>query len=174
VSGSNFVGSSVVQWNETNLNTTYVSPTVLTARVSSALLGSIGTAQVRVFNAGPGGGASKALPLVVSGPTMAAGGLVNGASYSSQLSAGSYAALFGANLASVTVSARSIPLPTSLGSVSVLINGYAAPLFFVSPSQINLQVPWELSGTPEVEIIVTTNGFSATPIRATLAGQHPR
>jgi uncharacterized protein (TIGR03437 family) len=55
-------------------------------------------------------------------------------------------AAFGANLADVTQSAISIPLPFSLANTTVAIKDSAgierlAPLFFVSPNQINYQVP---------------------------------
>jgi uncharacterized protein (TIGR03437 family) len=42
-----------------------------------------------------------------------------------------------------------VPLPTSLAGLSVTINGLAAPLFFASANQINLQVPSGVTaGTP--------------------------
>lgn len=53
---------------------------------------------------------------------------------------------FGPNLANTIAVADSIPLPLTLGGVSVLVRDAAgverpAPLFFVSPTQINYQVP---------------------------------
>ena len=53
---------------------------------------------------------------------------------------------FGPNLATTIAVADSIPLPLTLGGVSVLVRDAAgvervAPLFFVSPTQINYQVP---------------------------------
>lgn len=53
---------------------------------------------------------------------------------------------FGPNLATTIAVADSIPLPLALGGVSVLVKDAAgieraAPLFFVSPTQINYQVP---------------------------------
>jgi uncharacterized protein (TIGR03437 family) len=40
-----------------------------------------------------------------------------------------------------------LPVPMELGGVQVLVNGRAAPVFSVSSSQINTQIPYEVSGT---------------------------
>src|SRR5262249_32575550 len=66
-------------------------------------------------------------------------------STSAQASEG-IAALFGAGLAGTTLSATSQPLPTILGGAQVRVRDAAgterdAPLFFVSPTQINFQLP---------------------------------
>ena len=58
----------------------------------------------------------------------------------------SLASLFGANLAAGTAQATSLPLPTTLGGVTVMVTDAAgaarqAPLIYVSPSQINFEVP---------------------------------
>ena len=58
---------------------------------------------------------------------------------------GTIVAIFGSDLASAPIAAQSTPLPTILGDTSVTFNGVLAPLFFVSPGQINAQVPWNLS-----------------------------
>jgi uncharacterized protein (TIGR03437 family) len=47
-------------------------------------------------------------------------------------------------LAAAQQSASGTPLPTILGASAVTIGGIAAPLFFVSPGQINAQVPSSL------------------------------
>jgi uncharacterized protein (TIGR03437 family) len=44
-----------------------------------------------------------------------------------------------------TTGSSGLPLPTTLGDVQVFVAGVAAPLLYVSPGQINFQVP---SGTP--------------------------
>jgi hypothetical protein len=67
--------------------------------------------------------------------------LVNAASYDRTVAPGSLAALFGSAMATQIASASTLPLPTTLGGVTVKMNGINAPLFFVSPNQINLQVP---------------------------------
>jgi uncharacterized protein (TIGR03437 family) len=46
------------------------------------------------------------------------------------------------------------PLPDEMGDTTVRVNGIRAPLYYVSPSQINLQIPFELPaghGTLEVD-----------------------
>jgi hypothetical protein len=48
--------------------------------------------------------------------------------------------IFGFYLAASTQTASGYLLPTSLAGTSVLVNGFAAPLFFVSPSQIHFQM----------------------------------
>ncbi|MEX2302154.1 MAG: M36 family metallopeptidase [Bryobacterales bacterium] len=76
-------------------------------------------------------------------PTISNGGVVHAASYLPKLAPGGIATLFGANLALETAQASSVPLPRELGGVRVLVNGVAAPLFYVSPGQINFQTPFE-------------------------------
>jgi uncharacterized protein (TIGR03437 family) len=82
-------------------------------------------------------------------PTLAANGIVNGASFSTDnpASPGSIVSLFGANFITDLAVAPGDPLPTSLNGVNVKINGIDAPLFFVAPSQINAQVPFGVTGT---------------------------
>ena len=83
-------------------------------------------------------------------------GVLNGVSYSGNLAPGTWAAIFGSNLASATTSAASVPLPTELDGVSVTIGGIAAPLIFISPGQINAIVPFEVPLSLVVPVVVTT------------------
>jgi len=69
---------------------------------------------------------------------------VNAASYTPGGSSASIIASFGADLATTTETAQSLPLPVELGGMTVMIDGRPAGLFFVSPGQINYQVPSEL------------------------------
>jgi len=66
VDGASFTTSSVVSWNGAARPTTYVSATRLTAVISSADVGSAGTAQVTVSTPAPGGGTSSAAAFTVS------------------------------------------------------------------------------------------------------------
>jgi uncharacterized protein (TIGR03437 family) len=52
--------------------------------------------------------------------------------------------------------ANPIPLPTVLGNVQVLVNMQPAPLFYVSPTQINLVLPTSLPGSGTVDIRVVS------------------
>ena len=94
-----------------------------------------------------------------SAPVIGEGGIVNGASFSGEaaVSPGSIASLFGMNLAAGTETASGLPLPTMLAGTQVLVDDVPAPLFFVSPLQINFQMPFEVSGTT-VPIVVVSDG----------------
>src|SRR6202035_2033775 len=61
VNGTNFMPTSVVQWNSANHPTTYVSSTQLTASISAADIASGGAASITVSNPAPGGGTSSAV-----------------------------------------------------------------------------------------------------------------
>ena len=94
-------------------------------------------------------------------PAILSGGLVNAASYTQPVAPGSLLSIFGTNLALTTATAPSVPLPLTLGGSTVTINGVPAPLFTVSPGQINLQVPFEV--TPGMaQVTVTVGGQSDT------------
>ena len=91
-------------------------------------------------------------------PVITARGIVNGVTFGDGpgvVPRGGILAIIGEGLAAEQVNAETLPLPTSLGdpAVQVLINGTEAPLFFVSPTQINAQIPWEV-GAGRAEIVV--------------------
>lgn len=83
-----------------------------------------------------------------------------------EITPGSIAVLFGRDLAPQMAAASSLPLPVELAGVSVLVNGIAAPLFVVSPTQINFQVPWETTGT-SASVVVQQRTASGEVIQST-------
>lgn len=84
------------------------------------------------------------------------GAVVNAASYTPSIAAGSLIAIFGSNLARAAAGARQIPLPVSLADTVVTINGTRAPLLYASPGQINAQVPDETpAGTATLTVSVS-------------------
>ncbi|MDQ2900568.1 MAG: hypothetical protein M3Y07_12335, partial [Acidobacteriota bacterium] len=81
---------------------------------------------------------------LISLPPATVTAVVNAASFEpDKIAPGSIVSLFGTNLAQGTASALDAPLPKSLGGVSLTVKGLAAPLFYVSPTQINAQIPFE-------------------------------
>ncbi|HXJ40580.1 MAG TPA: hypothetical protein VNH18_14975, partial [Bryobacteraceae bacterium] len=100
-------------------------------------------------------------------PAIVVGGIFNGASASRNVAAGSIAAAFGSNLASRLVSAKDYPLLT-LGGTTMQAGGRPAPLFMVSCSQVNLQIPWEAADQATLLVTTTAGGQTSTPEPATL------
>ncbi|MGE3434176.1 MAG: putative Ig domain-containing protein, partial [Blastocatellales bacterium] len=87
-------------------------------------------------------------------------------------------AAFGANLATETRVATSLPLPTELAGASVTIRdsqgaSIRAPLFFVSPNQINYLMPPGLANGVATVTVINGNGVaveSLTEIKAVAPG----
>jgi uncharacterized protein (TIGR03437 family) len=116
---------------------------------------------------GPGGTAGSGAP-----PAISSGGVVDGASFRSAITAGAIISLFGDSLSGTTTTATSLPLQTNLSGTSVTINGAAAPLFFVSPTQVNAQLPFDLTaGVANVQ--VTRDGVSGAAQAVTIAAFSP-
>ena len=102
-----------------------------------------------------------------SAPASASGALLDGASFRSAVVPGSIAAVFETGLDAAVNPVTTLPLPTSLGGISVSFNGsIPAPLFSVVPNQANIQVPWELRGESTATVTVTRANQSRTfPVR---------
>ncbi len=77
-------------------------------------------------------------------PSFLASGVVNSASLTGPVSAGSRITIFGSNLAD-SAAAGATPLPRSLGGVCVTANEVAIPLISTSPTQIDAQLPPDLA-----------------------------
>ncbi len=92
---------------------------------------------------------ASAIPAAAQQPVISPNGVVNAASYlsppaiGSALQVQSLATIQGQNLAPGVFTAAP-PYPKTLGGTTVTFDGVPAPLFYVSPTQINLQVPSSL------------------------------
>ncbi|HWP84547.1 MAG TPA: SBBP repeat-containing protein [Terriglobia bacterium] len=104
-------------------------------------------------------------------PFLSEGGVVNNASYAphpAPVSPGSIAAVFGTNLNDGSTVPSSFfgpdgKLATTLGGASVTVNGIPAPLFYSTPFQLGIQIPFELGGQSTAQVVVTTGGQSSAP-----------
>jgi uncharacterized protein (TIGR03437 family) len=113
-------------------------------------------------------------------PAISANGAVNAASFQAGPAApGSYISLFGTGLSDDTRAATTASLPLSLDSVSVSFDVPAANLslpgrlVYVSPGQVNLQVPWELQGRSSAHIKVSVEFSSGVVYTLPLAAYSP-
>jgi uncharacterized protein (TIGR03437 family) len=86
--------------------------------------------------------------VIGAGTGMSIAGVVDNASGSLSLAPGMQAAVYGTSLSLATRSASAVPLPFSMAGVSATVNGVSAPLYYVSPGQINLQIPYETGAGP--------------------------
>ncbi len=111
------------------------------------------TASVAV-NVTSSGSGSGGVPVITT--------LVNAASYQQAFAPGSILAVFGSQLAPSMQTAGSIPLPVSMAGVAVLINGVAAPLYYVSSGQLNIQIPYEVPPNTPVTLSINNNGMVAS------------
>jgi len=94
--------------------------------------------------------------------TPAISGAANGASFKTSFAPGSILSVFGSQLSPSTQSASSVPLPISTLGVAALVNGIAAPLYYVSPTQLNVQIPYEVSPNGTGVLSVNNNGQVTT------------
>ena len=111
--------------------------------------------------------ASPAQAESVFGTTIA---VTNAAGYtSSNFAPGSAAAIFVSNLVTTTLTANTLPLPTSLSGVTVTVTDSAgtqqlAQLYFVSPGQINFLLPSNLAFGLATVTVTNAGGATASGI----------
>jgi len=176
VNGTGFLPTSTVVWNGTPLATTFVSEQQLQASIPANDLAAAGTASVQVNNPTPGGGLSATLNFLIASPNpplVPNASAVNSADYLAGISGGGLVSLFGSNLASSTMFAGSLPLPLTLAGTSVLVDGLPAPLLFVSPTQINFQMPYRTLSETQTSVVVVANNVSAAPLPVQLPAAAP-
>jgi uncharacterized protein (TIGR03437 family) len=104
-------------------------------------------------------------------PAVSTNGVVNAASFATQISPGALATVFGSNFA-LTNAGAAVPLPTSLQGVSVSVNGQLAPVLYVTSTQVNFQVPWEAALGPAT-ITVAVNGGASNSVTVNVLGAAP-
>lgn len=148
-----------------------VSVSVLTG----ATLDGRALAQSGAVTVDTGGADLIAVPKGVSGaPSISVSGVVNDASFVTPVVAGSIAAVFGVNLSIGQLgSTDPLPLSNTLAQSSFVIGGHATPMYFASPGQVNLQIPWELSGQTQTQITATVAASESAAQNVVLAAFAP-
>ncbi len=119
---------------------------------------------------------------LITGPTapqFTAAAVVNAASFAPGSVAGSAASVFAAGSVDATgiVAAQATPLPLSISDVEVTLNGMSAPLYGVANmgglEQVNFQVPWELAGAADADVVITRSGVSSAAVKVPLRSAQP-
>jgi uncharacterized protein (TIGR03437 family) len=104
-------------------------------------------------------------PAVSTGPSISSGGVVNGASFLPGIAPGTWITIQGTSLSATTRTWSDSDfsgsnLPTQLDDVSVTVNGKAAYIYFISPTQLNVLSPDDATqGSVPVQV-TTTQGKS--------------
>ncbi|HWB98758.1 MAG TPA: IPT/TIG domain-containing protein [Bryobacteraceae bacterium] len=109
------------------------------------------------------GGLSEYLELTPVGPpSITPGGVVPVFSKANTIQPGEWVSIYGTNLAGTTATWNG-DFPESLGGVSVTIDGRPAYLWYVSPTQINLQAPDDSTlGSVSVTVMTEQGSIGAT------------
>lgn len=98
-------------------------------------------------------------------PAINTGGVVDAATQQAGqgLAPGSYISIYGTDLADATAVFSTPSLPVSLASVAVSFDGGGLSLpghiHYVSPGQVNVQIPWEFQGQASVQMKVTVRDY---------------
>jgi len=114
-------------------------------------------------------------------PNIAANGIANAASFdaANPVAPGSYISIFGSGLSDTTDYATAATLPLAIDYVTVSFDvpsaGISVPghLTYVSPTQINVQAPWELQGQSSAQVKVTIDYSNGNVVSLPLSDYAP-
>ena len=84
---------------------------------------------------------------------------------------GGLISVYGSDLSPVSQSSRSVPLPTILGDTCLTVNGQPVPVMFVSPAQINAQLPFAIDGN--TQLLLRTPGGVSDALNVTILPAAP-
>ena len=140
VNGSGFVPTSVVRFNNQDIQTTYITGSQLSAQVPASAIIAGGQFPIVVVNPAPGGGSSNVATFAISNP----------ASFINSISPSQV--LVGGPAFTLTISGSGF-VP---GAV-VRVNNQDRPTNFVSGSQLTVQIPAaDIAATGSLTIVVST------------------
>jgi uncharacterized protein (TIGR03437 family) len=98
-------------------------------------------------------------------PVVSAGGVVSSADFASAPALGLLVSIFGSGLADAAVSAP-LPLPTSLGTTSVVLSGVSTPLplLYAANNIINVQIPYDAALNSTQQLVVQHGNAISVPV----------
>jgi uncharacterized protein (TIGR03437 family) len=94
------------------------------------------------------------------------------------LAPGAVISIYGSRLAESTAQAQAIPLPPQLVDTQVYVAGGGSgllnlPLYYVSQSQVNALIPYEVSVNTTLQLLVQRGNTYSVPVQINMAGAEP-
>ena len=167
--GSTPSGTVTFSFGSTRLGSAALSGAANSATAAITVSGAqlpVGTNSIAAQYSGDGAytsaTASTTITVVAANAAPSIASLANGGSFRPSYAPGMVLTVFGSGLAPSTWSATTVPLPAQLAGVSAKINGISAPLYYVSSSQLNIQIPYEVPVNSVVPLQITNNGQVTT------------
>jgi uncharacterized protein (TIGR03437 family) len=164
-------------WSIERQGAAFVNRQVLNTGFNVTSFGEDEAGEVYLVNAGNG-----TLHRLTGGvaPRFTAAAVVNAASFAGGMVAGSLATVFAAGVRddSGSTVAGGLPLPQSLGGVSVTVGGVPAPVLAVNnvggQESVSFQVPWSIAGRTQADVVVARDAQASpaatVPVNDTQAG----
>jgi uncharacterized protein (TIGR03437 family) len=101
--------------------------------------------------------------VVAPKPVLQAGGVVNSASFTPNLASGGLVSVFGFQFSPDEITPLQYPLPKSAAGTAVLLDDKPLPILMASANQVNVQLPFDVSGAATITVR-TPNGTASLPV----------
>jgi uncharacterized protein (TIGR03437 family) len=168
ITGTGFTAASEVFADATRLQKTFLNSTMLQAVVPAVLLSGANVIELTVRNPDAVSSAF-AVQVGAAPPSIATTDIVNAATLlPGFISPGQLIIVHGSNLGPhpgvSAVADASGFIGTSLAETRLLFDGVAAPLLFVSASQVNAVVPGTVAGTNSAQVQLEYRGQRSLPV----------
>jgi uncharacterized protein (TIGR03437 family) len=161
-----FTAGTIALGSATLVGSNGVATATISVNGGQLGLGSLGSQTVTAAYNGSSSAVTASVILsaratTASNGTPAISGVTNAGSYRQVYAPGMILAVFGSQLAPSPASASGVPFPLTMAGTSATLNGEAVPLWYVSPAQMNIQIPYEAA--PGVAtLVINNNGLVTT------------
>ncbi|MCX6622866.1 MAG: IPT/TIG domain-containing protein [Acidobacteria bacterium] len=168
LTGSGFCSSSVVRAGTTTLTKTFVGDNLMTAVIPATLLSTAGNLTL-VVNNSPGGD-SNASTVIINPPGPTINTVADAASsVSGAVAPGEMLVLFGTALGpdplvSFVQPTGGAPIDITLSGVSVSFDTFAAPVIYISSTQVAVMVPYAVAGQTTTKVKLTYQGQTSNAV----------
>jgi len=106
-------------------------------------------------------------------PIVSSNGVVSAGDFTSPPAVGLLVSIFGSGLAAGALGDSGAPLPSQLGSTSVVLSGQTLPLLYVSPTQVNVAIPYDVKVNSAQQLVVVRGNTVSVPVALAVFDSEP-
>jgi uncharacterized protein (TIGR03437 family) len=106
-------------------------------------------------------------------PVVSKGGIVSNADFASAPALGLLVSIFGSGLADGSLGDTGVPLPPQLGSTSVVLSDVELPLLYVSNTQVNVAIPFNIQTNTSQQLVVLRGNAVSVPVSLAVFASEP-